>query len=251
MRYKVTLAYDGSNYHGWQTQRKGNSIEEKIEEALYRIHHREVRIVGSGRTDARVHAKGQVFHFDSPLHLEAASMRTALNVQLSCDIRVQHVELVDAHFHARFDACAKRYDFYLSSDVDNPFLRSYMAFERAKLDVDKMREAACFFIGEHDFTSFTSAKIDDRKDRIRHITRLDIQQTNQCTHFILEGNSFLRYMVRMIVQTLIMVGKNKLKVDEVKTMLLAKNKHACQYKADPQGLYLTSVTYKKTRDDKD
>lgn len=243
MRYKVTVAYDGSMYHGWQTQRKGNSIEEAIEAVLKVMHDYDVEIVGSGRTDSKVHAIGQVFHFDSELGMNEERMKVAFNAQLDKSIRIKKVEIVSDEFHARFDAKQKHYDYYLTSDTTNPFVRNYMEVDYHSLNYDKMVEAANFFLGTHDFTSFTSSKIDQRKDKIRTITRFEILQEYDVTHFIIAGDGFLRYMVRMMVQTVIMVGKGKVEVEEVKQMLDAKNKHICKYKANACGLYLVEVVY--------
>lgn len=243
MRYKVTLAYDGSNYHGWQTQRKGNSIEEAIEKVLYQMHGGNVEIVGSGRTDSKVHALGQVFHFDSTLGLSEERMKAALNAQLDSSIRIVQVSIVHADFHARFDAIGKRYEYYVSMDTENPFIRKYMDVDYHPLQLAAMQEAAKLFLGTHDFTSFTSAKIDQRKDRIRTIRLFEVSQKDGVTHFAIEGDGFLRYMVRMMVQTLIMVGKGKVDKAEVEAMLVAKNKHICKYKANACGLYLVAVQY--------
>lgn len=245
MRYKVRVAYDGSCYHGWQTQRKGNSVEEAIQTALKKIHKYDVDIVGSGRTDSKVHALNQVFHFDSPLEMDGEHMKNALNRLLHHSIRIKQVVIVAETFHARFDAIGKRYEYYVSRDTTNPFIRNYMAIDYHILDVVKMREAAQCFLGTHDFTSFTSAKIDERKNRIRTLTMFTIDQREDVTHFIVEGSGFLRYMVRMMIETLIMVGKGRIEVKEVKEMLDAKDKHVCRYKAAPEGLYLTNVIYKE------
>ncbi|OCN03521.1 tRNA pseudouridine synthase A [Erysipelotrichaceae bacterium MTC7] len=245
MRYKVTVAYDGSMYIGWQTQNRNDSIEEAIEHVLKTMHGYEVAIVGSGRTDARVHAKGQVFHFDSNLDIASERMVEALNAQLDKSIRIQQVEQVDANFHARFDACAKTYEYYLSQDTKNPFIRKYMGVDYHPMDLALMQQACQIFVGTHDFTSFTSTKIHPDKDRERTIYSFKVSQEGDVFHFQVRGNSFLRYMVRMMVQTVIMVGKGKESLESVQAMLTAKSKHACKYKAEPQGLYLTEVEYEE------
>lgn len=243
IRYKVVVAYDGSAYHGWQTQHKGNSVQEQIEDALSAIQKDKIEIHASGRTDAKVHALGQVFHFDSFNDMDAQAYMRGLNGLLPKDIRVKHIESVDDTFHARFYATSKRYDYYLTNDVNNPFLLHYMGKENKVLDVEYMQQCARLFLGTHDFTTFTSAKIDARKSRVKTITRCEVQKEGNHYHFILEGNGFLRYMVRMIVQTIIETGKKELSLDEVKLMLESKDKHLCRYKADASGLYLVSVTY--------
>lgn len=243
LRYQVIVSYDGFNYSGWQKQPNANSIQSEIEKALAYIHQHEVEIVASGRTDALVHAIGQVFHFDSEKQLSVYKWQQAMNSLLPNDIRIQQVKVVRNDFHARFDAISKRYDYYVTNDIHNPFLDKYMAKELKELDVELMQQGAKIFLGTHDFTSFTSNKIDPRKPRVKTITRLDIIQESNCVHMIFEGSGFLRYMVRMIAQTLIELGKHKLTLKQVESMLLAKSKDACRYKASPQGLYLVSVNY--------
>lgn len=244
MRFKVVVAYDGSSFHGWQTQHKNNSIQEVIEKVLSDIHRYPVSIVASGRTDSKVHALKQVFHFDSNLEISEEQMILALNSQLPKTIRIKSVEVVSDDFHARFDATGKRYGYYLSNDTKNPFIHNYMEVDFFPLDLKLMQEASMIFLGTHDFTSFTSAKINPNKSKIKTITKFEISQTDDITKFIIEGDGFLRYMVRMIVQTIILVGKKKLSVEYVKTTLDAKDKHLCSYKANPCGLYLEGVFYK-------
>lgn len=243
MRLKATVSYDGSGYAGWQRQDNALGIESIIMDVMERIHHHPVEITGSGRTDAGVHAIAQVFHFDSELKMSKEQWRRAMNALLPADIRMQDVEKVREDFHARFDAISKRYDYYLSYDVDNPFLQRYRAFYRGRLNIERMKECAALFVGTHDFTSFTSSRIDSRKSRVRTITMCAIEETADGLHFRLEGNSFLRYMVRMIVGTLIEAGRDRLSVQEVKAMLEAKDKEACRYKAPGSGLYLVEVRY--------
>lgn len=243
MRLKATVSYDGSGYAGWQRQDNALGIESIIMDVMERIHHHPVEITGSGRTDAGVHAIAQVFHFDSELKMSKEQWLRAMNALLPADIRMQDVEKVREDFHARFDAISKRYDYYLSYDVDNPFLQRYRAFYRGRLNIERMKECAALFVGTHDFTSFTSSRIDPRKSRVRTITMCTIEETADGLHFRLEGNSFLRYMVRMIVGTLIEAGRDRLSVQEVKAMLEAKDKEACRYKAPSSGLYLVEVRY--------
>lgn len=243
MRWKATVSYDGSKYAGWQRQTNALGIQEIIEGVLLRLHKSKVEIVASGRTDAQVHAYGQVFHFDSDKEIAEDHWKLALNSMLPKDIRIQKVERVHDDFHARFHAERKRYDYLVSRDVDNPFLQNYMAMDNCKLDVAYMRECAIIFIGTHDFTSFTSAKIDPRKPRIKTISRLEIIEEETCVRLIFEGNGFLRYMVRMLAQVLIEAGKHRLDKAQLQHMLNGKDKHLCRYKADACGLYLMQVMY--------
>lgn len=244
-RFKAIVSYDGSQYGGWQKQLNAHSIQEEIEKAMHRIHGHDVIVCASGRTDAMVHARGQVFHFDSDKDIDGERWRRAINSLLPNDIRIQEVCKVRDDFHARFDALGKRYDYYVTQDVLNPFLEHYMAKDHMKLDVEYMNQCAGVFIGTHDFTSFTSNKIDPRKQRVKTITRLDVFEEENCIHMIFEGDGFLRYMVRMLAQTLIEAGKHKISREEIQNMLDAKSKHVCRYKAVPQGLYLMHVSYEE------
>ena len=230
-RYKVTLSYDGTAYGGWQRQTNTHSIQQEIEAAMEKIEGNFIRITASGRTDAHVHALGQVFHFDSAKDLAPENWRCALNSLLPHDIRIQDVCLVEDDFHARFHAVSKRYDYLITTDVNNPFYYHYMGKDRKVLDVKRMSECARVFLGTNDFTSFTSSKLDVR--------------------LVFEGNGFLRYMVRMIAQTLIEAGKHRLDVADVKQMLYGQDKHLCRYKAQAEGLYLVHVTYADTKKTKE
>ena len=242
-RIKVTCAYDGSCYQGWQRQPNAQSVQEVIEDMLSLMHKRSVSVTASGRTDAQVHAFGQVFHFDTDKEIDCDHWKAAMNSMLPKDIRIQKVAVTDHEFHARFSAIAKRYDYYITNCINNPFYQSYMAVERMPLDVAYMQECAQVFIGTHDFTSFTSAKIDPRKPRSKTIFKLSVEECRYGIHLCFVGSGFLRYMVRMITQTLIEAGKHQLSKKQITEMLECKSKHACRYKAQPQGLYLTEVYY--------
>lgn len=243
MMLKVTVAYDGYNYAGWQKQDNALGIQEVIEKCLTRIYKQPIEIVSSGRTDAKVHAKGQVFHFQPVVYMPPANVQNALNTLLPDDIRIIKVEEVDDDFHARFSAKSKRYDFICTYDCDNPFIYRYAQKLFSRLDVEKMKEACQYLVGEHDFTSFCSSKIDPRKPRVKNVFRIDIIESEKEVRFIFEGNGFLRYQVRMMTGTLIAVGRNQITPYDVKKMLDAKDKNACRYNAQPHGLYLMEVKY--------
>lgn len=245
MRYKVTVAYDGSMYAGWQTQHRNDSVQETIEVVLSRIFNEPIIIVGSGRTDRGVHAKAQVFHFDADRAIGCDKLKYALNTQMDRSIIIRFVEIVDDKFHARFSVLRKQYQYYVSNDVLNPFIRNYMHVEKNQLDIQAMKEVCTKFIGTYDFTSFTSAKIHEHKSRVKTIFAFNVIQNESSYVFTIEGNGFLRYMVRMIIQTVLMVGLGRLSVEDVAAMLIAKDKHACRYKAPACGLYLTKVSYKE------
>ena len=246
MIVKCIVSYDGSNYAGWQKQENALGIQELIETILEKIVHENITIVASGRTDAGVHALGQVFHFETNKKIPAIQYERALNALLPKDIRILSSCEEKQDFHARFSAKAKRYDYYCSYDIKNPFLYKYRNYLAKELDLEKMQSASQILLGEHDFTSFASSKIDPRKPRIKCISNIEIQKENQDVHFIFEGNGFLRYQVRMMVGTLIAVGQHKIDVEDVRWILNQKDKHACRYNAPSCGLYLVEVKYNET-----
>lgn len=243
MIIKCTVAYDGSNYAGWQKQENALGIQTLIEQALAKIHKKPTDIVASGRTDAGVHAVGQVFHFENDGRMEPFRYIRALNSLLPMDIRIQDAQPEAEDFHARFSCISKQYEYIVTTDVLNPFEVRYKAMVYQSLDLDCMLEGAFYFLGEHDFTSFSSSRIDPRKPRIKTIRFIQIQRKGRDIHFIFEGNGFLRYQVRMMVGTLIEVGKHTIAPEMVKIMLNKKDKEICRYNAPPQGLYLMKVRY--------
>ena len=251
MIYKVCVAYDGSNYAGWQKQINALGVQEVIEKALRRILKSDVDIVASGRTDAKVHATGQVFHFESDSDIPCTKYKEAMNALLPKDIRIKSVQAANDDFHARFCAKRKRYEYFCTYEKENPFVYPYKEILLYPIDIKKMQEAAKVFLGVHDFTSFSSSKIDPRKPREKNIYQIDIRQEDKDIHFIFEGNGFLRYQVRMMVGTLLAVGRDKIKTADIQKMLDARDKEACRYNASPQGLYLTKVYYEENLDETD
>lgn len=243
MIIKCIVAYDGYNYAGWQKQENALGIQTIIESALEKIQKKPVDIVASGRTDARVHAIGQVFHFQSDIDMKPWQYVKAMNALLPQDIRIQSAEIMPDDFHARFSCKSKQYAYIATYDTTNPFMSRYKAPLYQSLDMEKMLEAAAYFIGEHDFTSFSSSRIDPRKPRIKNIRTIEIRNEKKDVCFLFEGNGFLRYQVRMMTGTLIEVGKHRIQPQDVEKMLLQKNKEVCRYNAPPQGLYLMKVRY--------
>lgn len=244
-RYKAIVSYDGTRYIGWQRQPNGITIQEVIETEIEKISHQRTWVTASGRTDAKVHAKGQVFHFDSDFKLDARMWKIALNGHLPKDIRILSLVQVDPGFHARFHAVSKRYDYLINLGEYDVFSRNYAFQCYYSLDIAKMEEASRLFIGTHDFTTFCSSPLDTHPDQVRTITRIEFQQEGDMLRIIYEGNGFLRYMVRMLTGTLIEVGRGRLSKEEVKTMLEMRSKTACRYNAKPWGLYLVRVDYEE------
>lgn len=243
MIYVCTVSYDGYNYAGWQKQENALGIQEVIETHLSKMLKKEVTIVASGRTDAHVHALGQVFHFEHDIFIEPRRIKKALNALLPEDIRIVDARIESDDFHARFSAKKKQYEYICTFDDVDPFVFKYKTKIYGDLDIDKIKVGAKCLEGTHDFTSFSSSKIDPRKPRIKTIDSIKIWQEDKDLHFLYVGNGFLRYQVRMMTGTLLALGKHKIDVVDVKRILEAKNKEACRYNAPAQGLYLVKVEY--------
>lgn len=243
MIIKCTVAYDGWAYAGWQKQENALGIQEIIESALEKIHKKPTSIVASGRTDAKVHALGQVFHFESDGKIQPVSYVRALNSLLPLDIRIQSAEKAEDDFHARFSCRSKRYLYIATKNQRDPFACRTKGVLYQDLNIEKMIEACHILIGTHDFTTFSSSRIDPRKSRVKTIKMISIEKRDQDYHFLFEGNGFLRYQVRMMTGTLIEVGKETITPQDVQKMLDLKDKEACRYNASPQGLYLMEVCY--------
>lgn len=243
MKIKATVAYDGYDYNGFQKQNNGLGIQDVIEKALGKIHKAPTSITASGRTDAKVHALAQVFHFEKNPRIDERGYFQALNTLLPKDIRILKIETVEDDFHARFSAKKKRYEYVCTLNGNNPFTWKYKTFLKRKPDLEKMREAAQVFLGVHDFTSFTNARIDPNKPRTKNIQRIDILEEGDDIRLIFEADGFLRYQVRMMTGTLLAVGEGKISAQEVRQMLEARDKEVCRFNAPAHGLYLTRVFY--------
>lgn len=246
MRYLAIVSYRGTNYCGWQKQNvsKLPSIETTIEEVLSRLLNKETIIYGSGRTDAGVHALGQTFHFDSPKELDEARFMHSLNELLPEDIRILDLKKVADDFHARFNAVGKTYLYKIrNAKVSNAFKSDLEYTLGQKLDVEKMKEAAQEFVGEHNYQNFTSKEEDDQKF-LRNIGDISINFEKNDIEISLTGNGFMRYMVRMIVGNLVQVGLGKLTVKDIQNALENPVRKPSSFKAPAHGLYLKEVIYK-------
>lgn len=244
MVIKCVVSYDGTNYKGWQVQPGLVTVQKVIQDVLAKMHSgNHVEIAASGRTDAQVHALGQVFHFETTIQLPPDQWKYKLNCMLPKDVRIQDVSIEKDDFHARFSCVSKRYDYYISLNENNPFVRNYMSVEKRPLDIKQMELAAKVFEGTHDYTSFSSGKIHEEKSRIRTVTEVSVHKFDEHIQLIFKGDGFLRYQVRMMAQTIIEAGLHHIEIEDVRKMLEAKDKHVCRYKADPCGLYLVEVNY--------
>ena len=245
MRYFAIVSYRGTCYCGWQKQTvsKLPSIEETIEKVLSRLLSTDIKIYGSGRTDAGVHALGQTFHFDSIKDLDLSRFMHSMNELLPKDIRVLEFKKVADDFHARFNALGKTYIYKIrNAKVSNAFKSDLEYTLGQKLDVEKMVEASKVFIGEHNFQNFTS-KEEDEQNFVRNIKDIAINCKDDNIEISLTGNGFMRYMVRMIVGNLIQIGLGKLTKEDIKNALENKERKPSSHKAPGHGLYLKEVIY--------
>lgn len=243
MRLKCTVSYDGTNYSGWQVQPHANSIQKEIEGALKRITCEDVIIYASGRTDAKVHAIGQVFHFDTNRVISNSKWLQALNSNTPKDIYFRDIEEVSEDFHARYSAIGKIYEYRFSFGEYNVHRQNYCAYLRRNIDIEAMVEASKIFIGTHDFTSFCANPLKDKPNQIRCIESIDIHQEKEEWIITYKGDGFLRYMVRMLSAALIEVGAYRIDKQTLEQWLQAKDKDVCRLNADPCGLYLKEVIY--------
>ncbi|WP_331835806.1 tRNA pseudouridine(38-40) synthase TruA [Erysipelothrix piscisicarius] len=244
MRFKATVQYDGSMFKGWQKQPSGRCIQTEIESVLTRINKVPIHISGSGRTDAGVHALGQVFHFDNIVNMDEKQLFRALNTLLPDDISITDIHPVHSDFHARFDVVSKTYEYQLNMGSYNLFERNYVYQYNKSLDLQAVREAMQVFIGTHDFTSFNATGLDEIENQVRTITDFDLIVAGDQLSFVVSGDGFLRYMVRMIVATCVACGSGKCTPHDINLMLKAADKNSVSYNIDACGLYLKEVNYK-------
>jgi tRNA pseudouridine38-40 synthase len=243
-RIKCTLAYDGTGFFGYQIQPQARTVQEEVEIALKKLHKgNDIKIVGSGRTDAGVHAKGQVFHFDTDLRIPTEKWPVAINSLLTNDLSVLKAEAVDSQFHARFDAKGKEYRYFVrASTTRDPFTRHFATSYPMSLDTATMQRASQAFIGTHDFTSFCSAKT-EVVDKVRTINEIDIFEENGLIVFRFVGNGFLYNMVRILTGTLLEVGSGNRGPETMSEIIDKRDRIHAGKTAPAQGLYLWKVYY--------
>lgn len=239
--FKLTVAYDGTGYGGWQLQPNATTIQELIEKAVAKLAGRAVRVHGSGRTDAGVHARGQVANCSFATRLSPVTLRRALNANLPEDVRVRQVQEVDAKFHARFSAKGKEYRYQIDGGAAaDPFLRRYAWHHPRKLDLAAMRRAARLLKGRHDFTAL-SAKSD--RSPVRTISKLAIRKRGEFVTIAVAADGFLYKMVRSIVGALVKVGEERMRAEELAGLMAAKQRVALVETAPAHGLFLWRVWY--------
>lgn len=245
-RYKLTISYDGTNYAGWQVQNNALSIQLIIQKALQTVLREPVDLTGSGRTDAGVHALGQVAHFDSNIPFECRRLMFSLNALLPKEIRILKAEEVSDTFHARYSASSKIYHYHLHLDrVANPFSRLYSYHVVVPTDVHLMQKAIPLFLGTHDFTSFANQphRGTASYDPVRTLFRLDAIEQKGGIRLEFEGDGFLYRMVRNITGILLDIGAKRVHPEEIPLILEAKDRKMAGSSAPPQGLFLIQVNY--------
>jgi tRNA pseudouridine38-40 synthase len=245
-RIKCTISYDGTGFSGYQVQPGKRTVQGELEKVLEKLNKgTSIRVSASGRTDAGVHARGQVIHFDTALEIEPARWQIALNSLLPDDIAVSSVEIARMDFHARFDAVSKEYRYFLLlSKHRDPFKRNYAYQFQHELDHDAIREASKQLLGTHDFTSFCSAKT-EVEDRVRTLKDIELYEDNGMLVFRFVGDGFLYNMVRILVGTLLEVGTGRRAADSMQLLLEDQDRTRAGKTAPGHGLYLWKVFYEE------
>ena len=243
MRFFITLSYDGTRYHGWQVQPNGPSVQEKLQWALSTILRQDIQVTGAGRTDAGVHARMMVAHFDvESMDFSLQDLTYKLNRLLPQDIAIQKMEPVSDEMHARFSATSRTYHYYIHT-VKDPFLRAYSCELHYPLDFQLMNEAAAILMTYEDFGAFCKAHA-DVKTTLCHITAAQWHQTSTSSwYFEITANRFLRNMVRAVVGTLIDVGRGRLSLDDFRKVIEGKRRTEAGESMPANALFLEDVRY--------
>ena len=242
-RVKLVVAYDGTNYHGWQVQDNGISIEEVLNRTISELVQEDIKVIGASRTDAGVHACGNVAVFDTESRIPGDKFSFALNQRLPDDIRIQESCEVDADFHPRYADTVKTYEYnILNRRFELPSKRLYAAFCYYPMDIERMNQAAAYLVGEHDFKSFCSAGA-QVQTTVRTIYAVNVTKEDDMVHIRIAGNGFLYNMVRIIAGTLMQVGTGLMEPEQVKEILEARDRSKAGPTAVAKGLTLVEIRY--------
>lgn len=242
-RVKLVVAYDGTNYHGWQVQDNGITIEEVLNRMISELVQEDIKVIGASRTDAGVHACGNVAVFDTESRIPGDKFSFALNQRLPEDIRIQESCEVDADFHPRYADTVKTYEYnILNRRFELPSKRLYAAFCYYPMDIERMNQAAAYLVGEHDFKSFCSAGA-QVQTTVRTIYAVNVTKEDDMVHIRITGNGFLYNMVRIIAGTLMQVGTGLMEPEQVKGILEARDRSKAGPTAVAKGLTLVEIRY--------
>ncbi len=241
---KIIIEYDGSDYHGWQCQANLPTVQKTIEDTIRQITRENVKITGSGRTDARVHAIGQVANFFTETQMDPGTLQKALNSSLPRDISITKAQQVSDDFHAQFSSRSKIYEYRIFNRSHRPALQRHRVWHiKEKLDTKKMKKAAAYLQGTHDFSVFAKADI-TVKTTVRTVKRVQIRKTREGIIVIeIEADGFLKRMVRMITGTLAEVGRGRLTPEKFGQIFAEAQKTKNVFTAPPSGLFLKKVIY--------
>lgn len=249
LKFKLVIAYDGSNYEGWQAQKTGTGVQQIVEEALVKLFPGKPRLHSSSRTDTGVHALGMVVHFEVPraeAKMPVRKLALAINAWLPEDIRVVSAARAGENFHARFEASGKQYRYFVWNHAAmNPLIRKTAWHVPRRLDLKLMRAAAKLFVGKRDFQSFAANPGYKKETTVRMLTRCDVKKSGAQFTFVIEGDGFLYKMCRGIVGTIVQAGLGKFPPDEIKTMLTKADRRVAGMTAPAQGLVLWKVFYER------
>ncbi|MDC0127465.1 tRNA pseudouridine(38-40) synthase TruA [Methylophilaceae bacterium] len=245
MRYAASVEYDGTNFFGWQRQSSVNSIQEELEISLSKITQSNIKIQGSGRTDARVHALGQVFHFDTDIIRPIKSLTKGVNSFLPDSIRIKWVKEVPDDFHARFSATSREYQYLLNNNsINSSIWSNYCGWTFYELDFNLLIIASKKFIGSHDFTAFRSSEC-QAKSPIRSIKNITVEKFDNFYLFTINGDGFLHHQIRNMIAAIINVARQEMSVDYIDTLFEKKDRSLAPATFSPNGLYLTNIKYDK------
>jgi len=251
MKFRLTIAYDGTRYECWQVQKIGTGVQQKVEEALAKLFPSHPRLHSSSRTDTGVHALGMVAHFEAPrgeCRMTSRKLALALNAWLPEDVRVLAAARAPAEFHARFDATGKQYRYFVwNHPAMNPLLRHSAWHVPRPLALKTMRRAAAELTGRHDFQSFAANPGYSRESTVRTLSRCEVRRSGPLLTFFIEGDGFLYKMCRGIVGTLVQIGLGKFPPAEFKSMLARKDRRVAGMTAPAHGLVLWKVFYNKKK----
>jgi tRNA pseudouridine38-40 synthase len=240
---RLTVSYDGTNYHGFQSQPHDATIQDALKEAVEHILDHEVKIIGGARTDAGVHAMGQVVNFVTWKQIGTDNLRRGLNSVLPQDIRITEAREAAEAFHARYSAKSKVYVYcILNRPCNSPFLARYTTHVPYPLDTSRMREAIKIIVGEHDFSAFKK-KDEFYRNPVREVARARVAAKGDMIYVIMEATGFLRYMVRNITGTLLLVGRGKTSADDFAAILKSREREKAGPTAPPHGLFLREIKY--------